>query len=302
MLEYYNYHAFAEKKMPRPYESVRLLSISAILDSLPENIKSELLSKPKGANYVGLNIEANKTEVIRCLEDTLAKKFSFSKVKHIEVEKNEIDMYDYFFVDLKNVEWGMQVFYDVGDSICSHETCPWGTSMASNVSVSASVIGKYGIAKIYEGCRVGVRFLVSDRIKKAFIDGGVTGLSYQVCSIKSSVRLNSSLKNEGGGYYVAEVVTSYTRKANDILLRDYCKKHLIVIDATPINVEYPYPRLSADFQMVDKLIVNKNEYSFVSPWFIVSRKTLNILLDCKIKELKSMALFVRNGFTPVPFI
>jgi hypothetical protein len=297
MLEYYSYHAFTEKKKLLSLNSERLLPVADILRLLPEDIIKELLPKPNRLCAIGLDIETSKTEIIKRLDRILSDKFRFSKARHIEVTKNEIDNYDYYFVDLKNIDWNKDIFYDFEKPSCSHETCPWGTKITSGITIADKIVDKYDFVKISGVWDQNVKFLISNRIKKLFNENCLTGLDYETCETQSSTKSES----ENNKYFIAKVTTSYKKTASDIILRDYCKQHSIIVDATPININYPYTKSQDDFQVIDRIVIGKNEYTLRSPWFFISRRTLKILLDNKVKDLRSMTLFTKNGFRAVPF-
>ena len=248
MLEYYNYYAFTEKKTLLSISNKRLLPIPDVLKFLPEDIIKELLPKPNKLCAIDLDIETNKTEIIRRLDKILSDKFTFSKARHIEVAKHEIDNYDYFFIDVKNLDWKTHVLYVFDRPSCLHETCPWGTKITSEIRIANKIVGKYDFAKISEVWGTDVKFLISERIKKLFDENSITGLDYEICGIEPSTKINKGDIVDKNQYFIAKVITSYKKMASNIRLRDYCKKHSIIIDATPINIKYPHTTYRSDFQ------------------------------------------------------
>ena len=301
MLEYYSYYAFTKKKTLFSISNKRLIPIPDVLKFLPEDIIKELLPKPNKLCAIGLNIETNKKEIIQRLDKILSYKFTFSKARNIEVTKQEIDNYDYFFIDVKNLDWKTHVFYVFDRPSCLHETCPWGTKITSEIRIANKFVGKYDFAKISEVWGMDVKFLISEKIKKLFGENSITGLDYEICGIEPSTTINKGDIVDKNQYFIAKVITSYKKIASNIRLRDYCKKHSIIIDATPINIKYPHTMSKDDFQVVDKIVVDKKEYTLRSPWFFMSRRVLRILLDNKVRDLRPMTLFIKKGFRVVPF-
>jgi hypothetical protein len=301
MLEYYSYYPITKKRRFSIGNKAKYASLFDIKSQLPESIVDQLLPTPNKFCGPTLDIETNKTDVVHAIDETWVKEGKLGRNREIEVTKDEIDSYDYFFTDLKNIDWGNHIVYDFDKPGCSHETCPAGAHITSEIKVKDKMVRKYDFVKISEVWGMGVKFLISSRIKKLFDDNGVTGLDYEACGIISSNPTEIEKSGEAT-YSVAKITTSYTRVATDIKLRDYCKKHCIIIDATPINLRYPVDPMSRDdFQMQDKIVVGKKEYTFRSPWFFISRKVLRILLDSKVRDLKPMTLFTKNGCKPVPF-
>lgn len=297
MLEYYVYHPVTKKRRISIGQKIKYTSVADIKKQLSESMVAKLLPPPNKYCVTSLYVEVDKVDVVKKLDETWLKRGQLSKAREIEVTKDEIDGYDYFFVDLKNIDWGNHVLYDFDKPLCSHETCPWGAKITSEIKVKDKSVRRYDFVKISEIWGTGVTFLISNRIKKLFDENDITGLSYGTCELVSPNESRVESK-----YFIAKIITSYKREASDIKLRDYCKQHSIIIDATPINARYPIGSMSNDdFQMLDKIAVDNKEYTFRSPWFFISRKALRILLDNGVKDLKPMTLFTKNGFRVAPF-
>ena len=205
MLEYYSYYAFTKKKTLFSISNKRLIPIPDVLKFLPEDIIKELLPKPNKLCAIGLNIETNKKEIIQRLDKILSYKFTFSKARNIEVTKQEIDNYDYFFIDVKNLDWKTHVFYVFDRPSCLHETCPWGTKITSEIRIANKFVGKYDFTKISEVWGMDVKFLISEKIKKLFGENSITGLDYEICGIEPSTTINKGDIVDKNQYFIAKV-------------------------------------------------------------------------------------------------
>jgi len=304
MLEYYAYYPITKKRILPIVGGKKYISAADIKQQLSESMVDKLLPQPNKYCVSCLYVETNKTDVVKMLDDKWLKKGKLGKNREIEVTKDEIEKYDYYFIDLKNLELKTHVLYEFDRPKCSHETCTWGSRITSDIKIKEKIIGKYDFAKISEVWGMGVTFLISNRIKELFDENGITGLDYEICEIEPSTKSHQENISDDANskYFVARVITSYKKMASDIKLRDHCKQHSITIDATPINVKYPVESMSQDdFQMLNKINVGKKEYTFTSPWFFISRRVLQMLLNINAKGIKSMTLFTKGGFTPVPF-
>jgi len=297
MLEFYIYYRVNRKRKFDYKYNRKGLSLDEIKNQLPKWVLNELIEAPHT-----LCIESNKSDVIKYLDDFLTKKKGFGKDRHIEVTEDEINNYDYFFVDLENFGWGKQVFYDIQKSKCSHETCPWGFQITSPIEISDKIVGTFDIARAFSIWDLTIKLIVSARTKQLFDEKEITGLKYSTCGVRKEAKQLNQKDSVNTVCYVAEITSSYCRNADSVNLRDYCKKHSIALDCQGVNLSYPIQSLSStdDFQMIDKVAVGKKVYN-IRPWFFLSRRTLQILINTGAKGLKPMALFTKDGFTPVPF-
>lgn len=298
MLEYFAYYPI-NKSRSFSFAGKRRITATDIKNQLPKFLVKELLSPPNQYCVSCLYVEKDKENVINFLDEKWVTKGELGKNREIEITLDELGKHDYFFVDLKNIGWGEDVDYEFDKPSCSHNTCPWGSKITSKIRIAETIIGKYDFVKISGGWDQNVRFLISNRIRNIFDKNGISGLSYDACS--EHISTDQETGDISQTYSIATITTSYVKNAADILLRDCCKKHSIIIDATPINVKYPNTTSRSDFQGVDKIFVGKKEYTLRSPWFFMSRKVLRILLDNKVKDLRPMTLFIKNGFRVVPF-
>jgi len=297
MLDYYAYYSVNRKRKFAFEHNRKGISLDEIKRQLSKSVLNELLHAPHT-----VCIESNKSDAIKYLDEFLVKKRGFGRDHCIEVIENEISNYNYYFVDLESFSWGMQVFYDIQKPTCSHETCPWGFKITSPIEISDKIVGTFDIARAFSIWDLTIKFIVSARIKRLFDEKEVTGLKYSTCSVRNNDKQLKQTDNMDTVYYVAEITSSYCRNAKSVNIRDYCKKHSIALDCQGVNLTYPIQSMTSkdDFQMIDKLAVGKKVYN-IRPWFFLSRRVLRMLINTNARALKTMALFTKNGFTPVPF-
>ncbi len=281
----------------------RLTPVSDVVERVPQAIITELSNPPLVVNNISLYVETKKKAVIKYLDEILTKqKVAYDKARHIEVTKDEIEKYDYYYIDLTNLEWNSHIDYEVSKPTCTCEGCPWGARIMSPLKLRAKHTTKLNFGKCIDIWSLGVRFVVSQKLKNIFDSSGVTGLDYEPCVIQTGKRRWGSEMESENRFYTAEIRSSVRQKATEILLRSYCKKHRIAISSTVIGRTIPRSHISKDdFQVINRVVVKGKEYFFKLPYFFVSKKVLKLLFENNISDLRSRAIFFENGLTPVPF-
>jgi len=302
MLEYYSYYPITKKHKFSTGNKIRCVSAADIKKQLPESMASRLLPQPNKYSIHCLYVETNKQDIIKEFDEKWLKKGKLGKNREIEVTKDELDNFDYYFTDLKSFDWGKQLFYEIEKPTCSHETCPYGFTVASPTEINDKIIGTFDIARAFSIWDFSVKFLISARAKRLFDDEGFTGLKYSTCGVRHNNKDVSQPHNMEPICYMAEISNSYCKSAESIHLRDYCQEHSFALDFHGINLRYPIDSLSLsdDFYNVDRILVGKKVYR-IRPGFFLSRRVLRAIIDNKMNGLKAMTSFIKQGYTPVPF-
>lgn len=299
-IEYYLYSDIIKKKTRwYPRGDRKYISVVDIKQILPSFMAKEFTCPPDSKDYLCSHIETKKKDIIEYYEKMLKKKkVDYDKTRFIEATKDEIDHYDFFFIDLRTLNWKKHFDYEISRPTCDFEPCPWGAKITTPVSLKEKYAKNLSIGKCIDVWSLKVRFIISKYIKETFESEGITGLSYKPCLIAG----NDVKKPIEDMFYVAEISSHVTQEGREIYLRSYCKKHSITISKRIIGqVTSRNAITSSDFQMIDKVNVRGKEYIYRTPFFFVSRKVLKILLENDIFDLRSRCIYFKDGLTPVPF-
>lgn len=282
--------------------------VSKIREELPTSILNQLSNPPLTQNNISLCIETKNTEAIEYIERLLHKRgFDYDKNRYIEVTKDEVDDYDFFFIGLRRLEWGKQFDYDFTRPTCkNYEACPMGSKITSPVYLRARDASTFSIGKCEDIWNMKVRFIVSQKLKMVFESKNIAGLKYEQCFIgRRDEREGLVEESRESKYCLAEIISTVSEKADDIYLdkRDYCKKHSIIFRYDGLtNRRLPHNAISQnDFQMINRVKVKGKEYYYRIPIFFVSRKVLKILLAQAPSDIRyPMCIYFKEGLTPVP--
>lgn len=294
-IEYFWYSPVV-KKYRKPH-----IGIADMRKKLPDHIKNELLIHPFSEHSI--LVEKRKESVVFFLDKFLKiEKNVFDRTHHIEIIEDEIDNYDYFFIRLRDLNWGQQINYDFSKPTCKTEACPWGAQITSPTRINSRSIRSLNLGEIYDIWDIRKRFVISKMLKDIFESEGVTGLEYEPCLVEHQKGKKDNAKIFKDRFYVAEISPSIAQYARDIFLHHYCKKHSIIISYDICNVVIPRDVvLEYDFQMINRAVVKGKEYFYRIPFFFASRRVLKILLENKIRDLRPMGVYLKKCFLPVPF-
>jgi hypothetical protein len=306
-IEYFSYYLISKESKFYPKGDRKYLKIVDVKAQLPEYISKELIYPPKLDDSNLLHIEISKSKVIEYLDKiTGIDKHIFGRVRYIEITKEEIDNYDYFFIGLRDLNWGEQIVYEFTPPLCTMSNCPWGAKIISPTKIKLEKVKKnLDIAQIYDIWDYGVRFVLSEKLKTLFELNGITGLTYEPCLVEPRKADKEDSRISETNFFVAEIVVSKAQQAEKIYLQDdyFCKKHSIIFryDGLCNRVISRKEISHIDFQKIDRVVIKKKEYYLRRPMFIISRKVLNVFLENMISDLRPIGIYLKKNFAPVPF-
>lgn len=302
-IEYYAYYPIVKTNKFYPYGDRQYPSISDIRKQLPSHIAKELMEGNISQNANNIRVEAKKTDIVAYLDKVMKlKKNNFSKIRDIEITEEEIGNYDYFFIDLRSLDWGKQIYYEFTRPTCELESCPYDAQITSPTRIRSKSIRSLNFGRVWDIWKVGVRFIISEKLKNIFDSEQLTGLKYEPCLIEHQKGKKGETQVFEDRFFVAEIAHGIPQHASHIFLHEYCKKHSIIISFDRCN---PFISRDAvlpyDFQMINRLVVKGQEYFYNIPTFFVSRKVLEILLkNCK-DNLRQRGFLLKKSFVPVNF-
>ena len=303
-IEYYAYYPVAKsRKKFYPDGDNPRIGITDIRAALPNVIASELMEEDVWQWPNSICVETYKEDVVVYLDEVMElRKNKFSRRRNIEITEDEIDNFDYFFIDVRTLDWGKQIDYEFQPPTCEYEPCPWGSKITSPTRIRSDRIRGLNIARIIDFWKIGTRFIITKKLKDTFEENEITGLKYEPCFIE----LKKDKKGEPiifhDRLYVAEIQPCITQQASKIYPHEYCKKHRIIIAYDVCNLITPEEAiLPYDFQMIDSLLVKRKKYFYRTPWWFVSRKVLKILLEHAKQDMRPRGAYLKNLFVPVPF-
>ncbi len=278
------------------------LGSAEMIKKMPANIKGQLLQHPAGGQDCIL-AETKKSDLVTFLDNFLKiEKNEFGRTRHIEIDEDEIGNYDYYYIRLRVLNWGEHITYEFNRPTCKTDACPYGAQITTPTRIKSEKIRSLGLAKIYDIWNFGTRFVISEKLKEIFDSNGITGLKYEPCLIEYKKDKKTEAKIFEDRFYVATIVPAMSQRADRIFLYSWCKKHSTIISYDACNLTYVRDNMiEGDFQIVDRIIVKGKEYYYILPFWFVSRKVLNILLENKIADMRPIGLYLKKSFMPVPF-
>lgn len=302
-IEYYGYYPVVKTSKFYPHGDRKYLRISDIRKQLPSYIVKELMEETPSQNANSICVETKKIDVVEYLDKLMqVKKNNFTRRRFIEITEEEIENYDYFRIDLRLLDWGKQINYDIARPTCVKDACPYGAQRTSPTRIKSKSIRSLNLGRIGDMWGLNIRFVISEKLKGVFDSEGITGLKYEPCLLEHQKGKKGETQTFEGRLYVAEITRSIAERASDIFLHYYCKKHSLIIAFDICNVFAPQDAiLPYDFQMINRVIVKGKEYYYGLPSWFVSRKVLNILLKHKIADLRPVGQYFKKNFTVVPF-
>ena len=174
-IEYFGYYEVV-KKYGKSH-----VSVFEMRRNLPTDIERELIQH-KDFEY-RLAVSTDKKDTIQYLDKILrAKRKNFSRRHHIEITEDEIENHDYFFIDLRTLDWKKQVDYEITRPTCSYEACTWGAKRTSPTRIYSRRIRSLNLARICDIWSLEVRFVISGKLKDIFDHAGITGLEQSPAS------------------------------------------------------------------------------------------------------------------------
>lgn len=315
-IEYYTFYNTKTKKSWFPLKTkfitpgskIKFVTpVSKIKEKLPDSILSQIMNTPPEINPITIAIETKNTEAIEYVENMLNEQgFDFGKAKDIEVTKDEIDGFEFFFIGLRSLGWGDEIDYDKTHPTCQYEACPVGSEIISPVYLNSKCAGTFSIGKCIDIWNMKVRFILSQKLKEVFESEGVTGLKYKQCLMGHRDEKGGwAQESYEGKYHLTEVVSTISEEADNVSLenRGDCKKHLILFKYGGLtNRKLSRNAISqSDFQMIDRVIVKGRQYLYRTPDFMISCKVLKILMKYAVSDIHSRGIYFKDGLTPVPF-
>jgi hypothetical protein len=297
--EYYMFFNVPAKRKWLSRKSDSPISVASIIDALSDAVLREILDPPYVVNKISLYVDALNKDAIKTIGNVLSeKKIRYEKTRHIEAEQDEIENYDYYYVDVKCMEWGKHIFYEVTPPQCDYEPCAWGAKIISPVNAHMEYLHGVNIRKCVDIWGMGIRFIISKTLKELFESEDVTGLRYESCEVDR----NGSDSVSQSSFYVAEVIPAVKQEGTQIELRTFCKKHRVVISGNIFGIVTRRMSIgNYDFQMIDGVRIKKKDYFYRLPLFFVSKKVMKILkVNCS-SDLPPQGIFYKSALIPVPF-
>ena len=292
-VEYYSYYPVV-KRLGKPCSSP-----ADIRQELPREIEEQLIHRTGFEHR--LCVETCKKEVIAYLDKrTQVRKNCFKRCLTVEVEVAEIDQYQFYAICLRSLDWGKQIQYDVTRPKCTHETCPVGSIRTSPVTIDSPSNASPKLARISGIWDMGVSFVVSESLKNIFDSDGISGLVYEQCLTTTGQKTKRETKGLDDRYFYARISKGHYEEAEEIYLHDWCKTHKVIVHYDIVGVRTPRKAtLNCDFQMVSKVNVKGREYCYRLPHWFVSKRVVNILLEDCPHDLRIMAPYLKERFSPV---
>ena len=272
MLEWYEY-------FPVRYATV---SMAVVRRKLPRSVQDELIGGPETFQR-SVAVEAEKADVIAELDKVLRVDSSaeFLKERFVEVKKNEISTFPYYHIVPMRIEpWDIE--YELDQPEC--DRCLWGLHLHPPITLSEKVRRKCDLGQVALVRSMDIELIVSERLKTLFESEGVTGLTYQAIDDSS--------------FYVAKITSLAWQRGDSIILSDkICEKHLVVVVPVVIRPTTPVDNFETDFVMIRGVDINGKKYTYIPPWWAVSRKALEMLLN-EVKGLQRTTIRLNEKFKP----
>jgi len=277
-------------------------SIEEVRKRLPEEIKRSLMHGWKHTDS-GIYVESAKTEVINYLDKRLAvaKCGQFIRYSYLEADANDIDHFDYFFIEPSLFRHHRDVFFEMALPTCTDRCgcCPSGARIASTWRIKKTRLGTLDFGEITRFWQFrSIELVVSSRLKRLFDAHEVSGLEYERCDLS-----NGDVAGEASGDspYIARIVPETQQWADDIVLRTYCRTHNAIMSYDVFNVHTSrnvMPRF--DFVLISGVRVGSNDYYYSRSGWVVSRKILRLLLENKVRGLRQATVMLQEKFRPLP--
>ncbi|MHC4068106.1 MAG: hypothetical protein ACYS18_02090 [Planctomycetota bacterium] len=272
------------------------VGVSDLKEKLPISVQKGLLQGEKFEH--GIYVETSATDIVKQIDKVfkIGKKKEVTKFRHLEVNKAEISNYTHFQINPKELEHDRQLLFDLMRPQCKSEVCPWGSGISSPIIIKQKSLKNLGIAQIGRLWGNRPELIISSEVKALFDSEGVTGLKYEPCVNETDKASGISGKTDA---YLTTIVPETYQLADDIILKNHCRKHHIILNYEVFNIRTPIDViLDYDFQTIKGLKVGRKAYTYYRGHWIISRKVLRLLFEHKIPGLKPYGRVLAEKFIP----
>ncbi len=272
--------------------------LAEILETLPESITNEFI---RGPNIIYVTVDARKKEIVAYLDDLfdIGKLHRFKKSHHLEIQKDEIDNYDYFLIILRGIQLNRHLHVEITPPTCDYEACPVGSRLIMPVNVSRDLARRLGLAVIGRAWGQEPEILVSAATKQLLQESGIKGLSYEPCFLFGSERKKD---NSPEAPFLARPIHGATDDADFIQINKstYCERHAIIFTYMFSGRHITRKEIgNYDIVAVQGVRIGDEHYFYRSHHLIVSRGLLKILLKNKVSGLTGIGFHHGEKFLPI---
>lgn len=257
---------------------------------MPTHLSEELLTE-NPFSY-GIFIDSNKVNAISMLDKyfRVGKKLAFTKHEIVEIDHNELDLFDYYRIVPKVLDPcdDIHVEYDMSDT----------TDIVKSIRLSKSLPGKHCIYELWTA-KARTILIISSLLKDHFDRSGIHGLRYSKI-IPANLHTNSNISKLD---YYAAIITEESQCEADNIIPDntgHNYKKRIVSAPHLFGLKYPSTRLkNSDFQYIRDIHVGNKVYHRAKPELIVSQRTIRLLLELKAEGLSIVANVMGIKYAPL---
>lgn len=270
----YHYYSYGTGKGKKPLYERK--------ENMPQEVLNELLNDDRLVNEV--YVDKAKQDVVDKLDKLLkiGKAEDYFRTEHLEVSSTNIDEYDFFRVSFKKA----LVVEDYTPPTCPSGMCTRGVGINEPYILKSTKSLDIGQIDMIQS----TTFVLSSKMKKVFIEEGITGLEYHVCQDKGAGESD---------YSVAKVTNRIYEDADSIYLNTYCESCGTIMNYIPFGLRLDRDSvLDLDFQMINGIRVNDKVYNYPVPTWICSKKALKVLLREKVKGMGVKTFFLKEKFIP----
>ena len=273
-------------------------AISDIVIGLPEWVQKQLSYDPREA-YV--TVDTVKKDVVEYLDRAFRVSHSnaFKKMVKLEIDRAEIDSYDYFIIMPKVYQLGKGIFGSVKRPTCDSESCPVGASLVLPLRITPTLCRRIGIGFLHHLWPQYWEFLLSSKVKHIFESEGITGLEYAPCIVETSK--GKSVKDVEP-LHLAKPIHLTEDYAESITINKgtFCEKHSVIFSYQMMGHHVRRSNLSGhDFACVERVSIGAREYRYSRHHLIVSRKVVKSLLNHRISGLVPIGFYHGERFLPI---
>ncbi len=263
---------------------------------LPVKLRERLL-KRRDLNDA-IVVDSQDEQAITGLDEILGTNsgLEFVKHRHYEVDEAEIAGHDYFRMLPKGLDWGRDIDFAVDPPMCDVDGCSFGAKRASSITIQTRAAALVDVGEIYGPWNFGMTLVVSDRVKEAMDKEGISGVQWEAAMI--APRIAGAVESR---IWIATVQAGASAVADKIAIRGECKNHGVVWDYIVSGQSFDIStRPRVDLWEISALRVGTKNYRLAKGWLVVSRRVLELLLDCAARGLMPVGYFLKKPFVPVP--
>lgn len=279
-----------------------------IKKELPPHILSELVTSPVADSAI--MVETSKREVVRFLDELLGigtkflglvTKTNYTKYLHVEIDASELDSYEFFFISPVTLELRKDVTFAFRSPSCASGYCQTGAAIIAPIRIKGKHANRLNLGELCWEWDQAITLIISRRLKDLFDERGLTGLKYSACFVDSDQESADATSINGKPpFFQATFDAATCQHASAINVRTWCKKHMVITDYDLFELETRrQDLLSADFQMIDRVIVGKAAFLFRRPLWVVSRRVLRLLLEERVTGLRTKGPLLKQRFLPL---